>query len=152
MSYLKTPSRNSIHKIIFFSIISVVLIAAIAVTITMFLLSRVDYVLAENPVYEINTENPVSSLFSEIKIGTLKDSDALLDAKNIGEKSQKVTIVSQLGTETVLDVIYNVNDTIPPTITGDEELSFIAGDEVDILEKFTAEDNSNQEVAFSIDG
>ena len=118
----------------------------------MLILSRIDYVLVENPVYEINTENLVSSLFSEINIGKLKDPDILLDTKNIGEKSQKVTIVSQLGTETVLDVIYNVNDTIPPTITGDEELSFIAGDEVDILEKFTAEDNSNQEVAFSIDG
>lgn len=148
MGFLKTKK----NKIVFFSIISMVLIAAIAVTITMLLLSRVDYVLAENPVYEINTENPVSSLFSEIKIGALKGSDALLDTKNIGEKSQKVTVVSQLGTETVLDVIYNVNDTIPPTITGDEELSFIAGDEVDILGKFAAEDNSNQEVALSIDG
>ena len=148
MGFLKTKK----NKIVFFSIISVVLIFAIAVTVVMLLLSRVDYVLSENPIYEINAENPVSSLFSEIKIGTLKDSDALLNAKNIGEKSQKVTIVSQLGTETVLDVMYNVNDTIPPTITGDEELSFIAGDEVDILGKFAAEDNSNQEVALSIDG
>lgn len=147
MGFLKTKK----NKIVFFSIISVVLIAAIVVTIVMLLLSRVDYVLAENPVYEINTENPVSSLFSEVKIGILKDPDTLLDTKNIGEKSQKVTIVSQLGTETVLDVIYNVNDTIPPTITGDEELSFITGDEVDILGKFAAEDNSNQEVALSID-
>lgn len=148
MSFLKTKKS----KVIFFSVFGAILVSTIAVSTTMLILSRIDYVLSENPIYEINTENPVSSLFSEIKIGTLKDPDLLLDTKNIGEKSQKVTIVSQLGTETVLDVIYNVNDTIPPTITGDEELSFIAGDEVDILGKFAAEDNSNQEVALSIDG
>ena len=148
MSFLKTKKS----KVIFFSVFGAILVAVITVTTIMLMLSKIDYVLVENPVYEINTENLVSSLFSEINIGKLKDPDILLDTKNIGEKSQKVTIVSQLGTETVLDVIYNVNDTIPPTITGDEELSFIAGDEVDILEKFTAEDNSNQEVAFSIDG
>lgn len=148
MSFLKTKKS----KVIFFSVFGAILVAVITVTTIMLMLSKIDYVLVENPVYEINTENPASSLFSEIKIGTLKDPDLLLDTKNIGEKSQKVTIVSQLGTETVLDVIYNVNDTIPPTITGDEELSFIAGDEVDILGKFAAEDNSNQEVALSIDG
>ena len=148
MSFLKTKKS----KVIFFSVFGAILVSTIAVATTMLILSRIDYVLSENPIYEINTENPVSSLFSEINIGKLKDPDILLDTKNIGEKSQKVTIVSQLGTETVLDVIYNVNDTIPPTITGDEELSFIAGDEVDILGKFAAEDNSNQEVALSVDG
>lgn len=148
MKFLKTKKR----KIIFFSVLGVVLAVVCAASAALALLSRVDYILAENPTYEVNTENTIATLFSQVNSGVIENPDTLLDAVQIGEKSQEVKIRNQLGAETVINILYRVVDTVPPIVTGDTELSFTVGDDIDILSHFTAEDNSNQEPTWSIEG
>ena len=144
--------KSKKSKIIFFASAGGILIIGCTIAITLLLLSRVDYALVENPTYEINTENNIATLFSQINSGTLENGDMILDTTEIGEKSQEITIASQLGTKQTFVVTYNVIDATPPTITGDNELVLEANSEIDILGYYQAEDNSKQEVALTIDG
>ena len=72
----------------------IIALSVFATAITLFLLSRIDYVLAENPVYEVNTEATIASLFSEIKAGVLDDPDGKLDTAAIGVKTKEATLFS----------------------------------------------------------
>jgi len=146
MKFLKFKTKK--NKILFFLIFGITFISAIV----LFLLSHIDYVLVENPVYEVNTENTLFTLFSQVNVGNIKDQDTLLDTKNVGEKAQDITIINQLGIETTINVPYSVVDTTPPDIAGETELSFAVDDDIDILSHFTAEDNSLQKVSLKIDG
>lgn len=145
------PAKSK-KKLLLIIALSVFAVVVCATAITLFLLSRVDYVLAENPVYEVNTEATTASLFSEIKAGVLDDPDGKLDTATIGVKTKEATLFSWLGTRTTINIEYNVGDTIAPIITGDDELTFMASDEIDILSHYTAEDNSGQPAELSIAG
>ena len=147
----KKPKTKK-RKIILFLAVGIIFAVIFAVSIAIFLLSRVDYILADNPTYEINTENAVSTLFSQINSGALENGDQILDTALVGEKSQEVSLISNLGTKKTFTVTYNIVDTTPPTISGESELSFEAGTEFDILAHFQTDDNSRQEVEFSVDG
>ncbi len=150
MKFLKLKTKK--HKIIFFSAFGGIFVAICVLAIILSILTRVDYVLSDHLVYEVNTENTISTLFSQVNSGTIKDPEATLDTTEVGEKYQEIIIVNQLGVETVFYVTYNVVDTTAPTITGDEELSFATGEEVDLLSYFTAEDNSERAVKLSVEG
>ena len=144
--------KSKKHKIVLFSSL-VAFFITISVTITLSLLSRIDYVLSDNPTYEINSEVAISSLFSNINSGNLKDAEILLDTAEIGEKTKEVVLASQLGNEQIIKIVYNVVDTTPPVISGDEtEFSFESNAEPDILSHFNAEDNSKNPVELSLEG
>ncbi len=149
---IKFPKLKTKRSKIFFAILLVIFVASCATTTTLLLLSRIDYKLADGPTYEVNTENTVATLFSQVNSGTIENSDTLLETAKIGEKTQEVTIISKLGTKSSINVSYIVTDTISPIVKGDDELTFEAGSEIDILSHYQAEDNSKQEVALSIDG
>ena len=149
MKFLSLKTRK--NKIVFFSSLVTFLIVCV-VAVVLLLLARIDYVLTDNPTYEVNTENVVASLFAKINSGTIKNDDALLDTAEVGEKTQPVVIASPLGTEQTITVNYLVADTTPPTITGEDELSLQTSDEIDILSHYTAEDNSKKPAELSIVG
>ena len=150
MKFAKSKTKKS--KIILFLVFWVALIIGCAVAITMSLLSRIDYILVDNPTYEVNTENTIASLFSQVNHGVIENGDIPLDTTSVGEKIQKVTFISQLGTKQVFDVVYNVVDTTAPLLTGDDELVFDVDTEIDILNHYQAEDNSGRKVELSISG
>lgn len=140
------------RKLVLGLLLGVLFAATMATVVVLSLLGRIDYVLAENPVFEINSENEISALFAEIPFGTLENSDFKLNTTEVGEKSQEVTIISQLGTKRAFNVVYAVIDTIAPEITGDDELTLEAGGEFDILGHYTSADNSEREVAMAVEG
>ena len=145
------PARSKKKRILIISAV-IFAVVACATTATLLLLSRAYYTLAENPVYEVNAEATVSSLFNEIKIGALDNSDGKLDTATVGEKTQEVVFISPLGTKTTVEVKYSVGDTVAPVVTGDNELILIASSEIDILSHYAAEDNSGQPAELSIAG
>ena len=141
------------HKIILFSVLATVIVAIASAVAILLFLSRVDYVLADTPTYEVNSDATISSLFFNISSGILKDGETLLDTAEIGERTKELTLVSRLGTEQIITAAYIVVDTTPPTISGDEtELSFESGANPDILSHFEAEDNSKAPVELSLEG
>lgn len=150
MKKLKFKTKK--RKIIFLSLMSVVLVIGCATAVVLSLLSRIEYSLVDNPVYEVQTSNSIASLFSEIKHGVIEDADAKLDTDTVGQKNMEVTLRSEIGTEEIVNLIYNVNDTTKPTIDGDDELSFETTEDIDILSNFKAEDNSKQKVELSVAG
>lgn len=139
-------------KIIFFSSLAGIFVVSCIAMVMLLLLARIDYSLSENPTYEINTENTISTLFSRINSGTLEASDAKLDTSEIGEKRQTATIISNLGTKQSIEIIYHIVDTTSPEITGESELSFKTDDEVDLLDHFKATDNSGKQPTLSVEG
>ncbi|MDO4760246.1 MAG: L,D-transpeptidase [Candidatus Saccharibacteria bacterium] len=143
---------KSKKKIILIVALSIFATVVCVTTITLLLLSRIDYTLIENSTYEVNTEATVASLFDEIKAGILDNSDDKLDTTTTGTKTKEATLISQLGTRTTINIEYSVKDTVAPTITGDDELTFMASDEIDILSHYTAEDNSGQPAELSVVG
>lgn len=144
--------RSRKRKILLFSVLTIFILFIIATTVTLSILGRIDYTLANSPSYEVNTEGTVSSLFSSIGSGSLEDGDKKLDTSTVGEKSETVTLSSRLGTKETIEIIYEVVDTIPPVITGEDSLSFPAGENFELLEKYQLEDNSGGKVELSIDG
>ena len=70
--------KSKKHKIIYFSILTAIVITIASTTIALLSLSRIDYTLADTPTYEVNTEANLSSLFASI------DSDTLENSKNRG--------------------------------------------------------------------
>ena len=154
MKHKKLFSQKSKkHRVILFSALTVSIITIISIIVTLLLLSRIDYVLSDNPIYEVNSDATISSLFSSINSGTLKDSETPLDTTEIGEKTKEVTIASQLGTEQTIIITYTVADTTPPVISGDEtEFSFESGTEPDILSHYQAEDNSKKPATLTLEG
>ena len=149
---MKLKTKPHSKRLILFLALGILALIGCITTTTILLLSRIDYVISSNPTYEVKTEVTISSLFSEIKFGTVDDPDGQLDTDAIGEKNQEVTFTSQLGTKKTINVIYDVVDTIAPLIKGENELSFKTTDSVDLLSNFSAEDNSGQPVTLSIDG
>ena len=146
-------SKSKKRKIIFFSALAVFIATVISTIVTLLLLSRINYVLSDSPIYEVNSDATISSLFSSINSGTLKDSETPLDTSEIGEKTKEVTIASQLGTEQKIALVYTVTDTTPPVISGDEtECSFESGTEPDILSHYQAEDNSKKPATLTLEG
>lgn len=150
LSKMKIGRIKKKRVIIIISAIFAVVAAATATTLIM--LSRIDYSLAGNMVYEVNSEATVSSLFDSIRAGTLDNPDEKLDTATTGTKIFKATLTSSLGTKTTVDIQYNVGDTIAPIITGDDELTFMASDEIDVISHYAAEDNSGQLPELSIAG
>lgn len=149
----KSPEHKSSRKRLYlFLILGIILVAGIATAITLFVLARFDYVLADNPSYEVNTEASVTTLFSALNSNTLESPDAQLDTSTIGDKYETVTLISKLGTKDTIDVAYTIVDTTIPTITGEDSLSFQTNESVNVLEKYQAGDNSGQKVELSIDG
>lgn len=150
---VKLTLKSRKRKAILFSVIGgVFVVCAITVAVVLSLLARINYHLVDSPKYEVNTENTVSSLFSEISAGTINDAEALLDTSAIGEKYQSITLTSQLGTTKTIEVAYEVEDTTSPSIEGEGELSFEAGTETDLLSHYHAEDNSKQDAELSVEG
>lgn len=151
MWFPKLTTRKS--KIVFFSSITIILVAIIALVTTLILLSRIDYRLVDSPSFEVNTEVRVSSLFSSVDSGVVEGSEALLDTIEVGEKTQTITVANQLGMKRNIETSYRVVDTIAPVITsGEDELSIDSGTEDDILSRFQADDNSKNSVELSIEG
>ena len=116
------------------------------------LLSRVDYTLIDTPTFEVNSEYLVDSLFSNIGPGVIKNLDTKLDTSEVGEKHQEVVLMNRFGTEQTIDVLYQVNDTIAPEIIGENELSFEASNDIDILANYKADDNSRKDAELLIEG
>lgn len=139
-------------KIIFFSILGALFVASSVVAVVLLTLAKIDYVLADNLNYELKAEASVATLFAEIRAGTLETPDETLDTSELGEKTKEIIIISPLGTKQDVVVTYNVTDGTPPTITGDEELTFRTDESVDILSHYLAEDNSGQTPELSVVG
>lgn len=148
----KVKTLNKKRKIIFLAIGISFIVCCVTVGLVLGFLAQIDYVLVDNPKYEVNTENTITTLFKEIRAGTLSDESAKIDTSSIGDKNQTVTITSKLGTQKVIDIPYFVVDTTPPTISGDDVLTFRIDEEKDILGHYQADDNSLQNVELSIDG
>lgn len=145
---LKTKKR----KIILFSVLAAAVIVSFVVVGFLLLFARIDYKIADNLIYEVNTEHTVDSLFSQINSGTLENGDETLDTGEVGEKKYIATIVNRFGSKQLIEVPYIVNDTTAPVIDGEEEISFKATEEGDLLSNFRAEDNSKKEVKLLVEG
>lgn len=146
----KTKSKK--RKTITYVIACIFFIVGCTTLTTLLVLSRTSYTLVDNPTFEINSKNTVSSLFTEISQGVIENPDIELDTTEIGSRNQTVVLISPLGTKQNIDITYHINDTIPPTITGEDVLSFKITEDINILGGYQANDNSEQEISLSIDG
>ncbi len=150
MSVAKLKDRK--NKITPLLLIGIFVTCAIFVGIVLFFLARIDYALVQNPEYEVNTKNPVSTLFAEVEADAVENYDALIDTSTVGEKSQSVVIIDNFGNRKTLDISYRVIDTIAPVIEGDDVLNYNTSEDIDILSRYRASDNSVQDISFSIEG
>ena len=150
MKPLKTTGRNRKRCVIV--TILVTLIVGCITLLALTLLSRVNYELASAPVFEVNSEQMIDSLFSQIDREAIENKDTKLDTSEVGEKHQDVILVNRFGAEQTIDVLYQVNDTIAPEIIGENELSFEVSNDIDILTNYKADDNSRKDAELLIEG
>ena len=150
MKPFKTTGRNR-KKCAIIAILVTLIVGCITILV-LTLLSRVDYELVSAPVFEVNSEQMIDLLFSQIDREAIENKDTKLDTSEVGEKHQEVVLVNRFGAKQVIDVLYQVNDTIAPEIIGENELSFEASNDIDILANYKAEDNSREDAKLSIEG
>ncbi len=150
MKPFKTTGRN--RKKCTIVTILVTLIVGCITTLALTLLSRVNYELVSAPVFEVNSEHMIDSLFSQIDREAIENKDTKLDTSEVGEKHQDVILVNRFGAEQTIDVLYQVNDTTAPEIIGENELSFEASNDIGILANYKADDNSRKDAELLIEG
>ena len=150
MKPFKTTGRNR-KKCVIVTILAALIVGCIT-TLALTLLSRVNYELVSAPFFEVNSEHMIDSLFSQIDREVIKNKDTKLDTSEVGEKHQNVILVNRFGAEQTIDVLYQVNDTIAPEIIGENELSFEASGDIDILANYKADDNSRKDAELLIEG
>lgn len=144
-------TRRNRKKCVIIAILVTLIVGCITV-LALKLLSRVNYELVSAPVFEVNSEHMIDSLFSQIDREVIKNKDTKLDTSEVGEKHQEVVLMNRFGAEQTIDVSYQVNDTIAPEIIGENELSFEASNDVDILANYKADDNSRKDAELLIGG
>ena len=143
--------RRNRKKYVIITILVTLIVGCITI-LALTLLSRVNYELVSAPVFEVNSEHMIDSLFSQIDREVIKNKDTKLDNSEVGEKHQNVILVNRFGAEQTIDVLYQVNDTIAPEIIGENELSFEASNDIDILANYKADDNSRKDAELLIEG
>ena len=143
--------RRNRKKYVIITILVTLIVGCITI-LALTLLSRVNYELVSAPVFEVNSEHMIDSLFSQIDREVIKNKDTKLDTSEVGEKHQNVILVNRFGAEQTIDVLYQVNDTIAPEIIGENELSFEASNDIDILANYKADDNSRKDAELLIEG
>ena len=152
MKSLKATKRKGKKRLfILLGFLTALTVGCITVSLLV-LLSRVDYTLIDTPTFEVNSEYLVDSLFSNIGPGVIKNLDTKLDTSEVGEKHQEVVLMNRFGAEQTIDVLYQVNDTTAPEIIGEDELSFEASNDIDILANYKADDNSRKDAELLIEG
>ncbi len=144
-------TRRNRKKCVITAILVTLIVGCITV-LALTLLSRVNYELVSAPVFEVNSEHMIDSLFSQIDREAIKNKDTKLDTSEVGEKHQEVVLTNRFGAEQTIDVLYQVNDTIAPEIIGENELSFEASGDIDILANYKADDNSRKDAELLIEG
>ena len=87
MRPFKTTGRN--RKKCAIVTILVTLIVGCITTLALTLLSRVNYELVSAPVFEVNSEHMIDSLFSQIDREAIENKDTKLDTFEVGEKTSR---------------------------------------------------------------
>ena len=128
------------------------IVTAVIVMILLFLLNKTSYTLADDLVFEINSEKKTSELFETINMGTLEDGNATIDTSELGEKTQIVNIVGFFGIKTPVEISYKIVDTTAPVINGDNALTIFKNDVSDLSAHYQITDNSNQDTVTEIIG
>lgn len=126
------------------------IVVAIAVVIILLVLGRVDYTLADDLVFEINSEKMAADLFSEVRLGSIENTK--IDTSEIGKKNFEVKINNFLGIQNTVKVEYEVIDTVAPVIEGEEVLTIFKNDVSGIIGHYEIQDNSMRDVKTEIEG
>lgn len=108
--------------------------------------------LKNNLVAEINTEHKILEYIDKIEDGIIITKDRKLDTSTLGYK--KVTIKTQniLKQQFLFTYKVSIQDTIPPQITYNKELTTIEGNNIDLLKDVKVTDNSNEVIIPTVSG
>lgn len=126
--------------------------ALVVVSVVFVVLSSINYTVADDLVFEVNSGAKVVDLFSDIKLGSVDDAEAEIDVSEVGQKTREVKFKNLFGLQSMVDVSYEVVDTKAPEIVGDDALTIFKNDTKGIASYYDISDNSAQDVEIKVDG
>lgn len=148
----KNRKRNSKKKRIT-RLLAVVLACAVLISSVIFVNSKKLVIeFYENAEVNINETADNYQFIKTIKNGEILTEKTEIDTASVGEKKISLTVKPTFGAEDVFTYSVTVVDREIPKITFNGDLETTEGTEIDLLKGVSATDNSNEEIAVSVEG
>ena len=106
----------------------------------------------ENAEVGVNETANNYQFIKNLKNGEILTGKTEIDTASVGEKNISLTVKPMFGKEEVFTYSVTVVDRESPKITFDGALETTEGTEIDLLKGVSATDNSNEEIAVSVEG
>ena len=136
--------KNLILSIIFIIIVLFVLVGIY--------ISKPKIELKKDLKYEINTNINLYSLIKNIKFGEIITKDKLIDTSKLGKNTIYLEINNIYKHKIKTNVVYYIEDTIPPQIDVNEIYETKIEEKFDLESQIKTKDNSNNQVKIYLEG
>ena len=134
-------------------LLAVVLACAVLISSVIFVNSKKLVIeFYENAEVNINETADNYQFVKTIENGEILTEKTEIDTSSMGEKKISLTVKPTFGAEEVFTYSVTVVDRESPKITFEGALETTEGTEIDLLKGVSATDNSNEEIAVSVEG
>ncbi len=150
---MKTSKKKKENKYI--TIISLTFLITLVIGILLLIKiykdnSELKITLISNLNIEINSKVNLLSFIKEIKNGEILTQDAFLDTSKLGTKKIEILTKDKHNNEKIYSFNINIIDTLKPSIEGNKELITYIGENIDLLQDVSTNDNSNEDIIIKI--
>ncbi len=114
--------------------------------------TKLKVVLKENKTYEINSEVKYSELVSSLNNGILINGDEIIDTSKLGDVKVVLVFKDKDELEQKKSINVKIIDTTKPVIEGKTEFTSYVGNDVNLLEGASVNDNSKEEIEIKVIG
>lgn len=132
-------------------IISLIILLVIILLIYMYITSPKIY-LINNLNTEVFADTTNLSYITKIENGTIITKEEKIDTTSLGKKEITLDLKNKLGIKKEYKFTINIVDTTAPTITSPDSLEVNLGEEINLIENVTVNDNLDKNLEVKIEG
>ena len=114
--------------------------------------NKLKVTLKDNKKIEVNSEIKYSELVSKIVNGTLINGEEVIDTSKLGDMKVELILKNKDDLEEKQNVSVKIVDTQSPVIDGKKEFTSYVGNDINLLEGASVNDNSKEEIKINVVG